>query len=157
MHMSIFHNLKLRLSPLRINDPDFGPLLFIFIPNAPDQSYWEGEWTFPKTGSKISIGLPGDEHGPHSAARQFYLKLPGRFEQIISAARPELQKVLSKWRQQDLPPDIFTVITLTGFGLENPKEQPLRWDISFETTGDTWLSITIPFVRDTAQPSIVDT
>jgi hypothetical protein len=155
--MGIPHNLKLRFSPPRITDPDFGSLLFVFIPNAPETSYWECEWKFPKTRTEISIDLPGGESGPLPEARQFYLSLPERFEQILAAARPQLQNVFRSWFQQDLPRDIFTVIKLAGFGLEDVKAQPVRWDISFETTGDMWLGIKIPFIGDTAQEPTVDT
>ncbi len=155
--MGIFHNLKLRFSPPRIADPDFGSLLFMFIPNAPERSYWECEWKFPETGTEISIGLPGDESGPLPEARQFYLSLPARLEQILAAARPQLQAVFRSWLQQDLPQDIFTVVKLAGFGLENAKAQPVHWDILFETTGATWLGIVIPFIGDTPQDAVVDT
>ena len=155
--MGIFHNLKLRISPPRIADPDFGLLLFMFIPNAPERSYWECEWTFPKTGTLISIGLPGGEAGPMPEARQFYLGLPGRYEQILSAARPKLEEVFKTWLQQDLPLDISTAVKLAGFGLENPKAQPVEWDISFEAKGGKWLGILIPFVGDTALEAVVDT
>ena len=90
-------------------------------------------------------------------ARQFYLSLPGRYEQILAAARPQLKEVFRTWLQQDLPQDVFTVVKLAGFGLEDAKAQPVRWDISFETTGDKWLGIIIPFVGDTAQKATVDT
>lgn len=155
--MGILHNLKLRFSPPRITDPDFGDLLFMFIPNAPERSYWECEWKFPKTGTEISICLPGDESGPLPEARQFYLSLPGRFDQILAAARPRLQEVFKTWLQQDLPPDIFTVVKLAGFGLEDAKAKPVEWDVAFETIGDRWLGIAISFVGDTAQSVTVDT
>lgn len=155
--MGILHNLKLRFSPPRITDLDFGSLLFMFIPNAPERSYWECEWKFPKTGTEISIALPGGESGPLPEARQFYLSLPGRFEQILAAARPQLQEVFRTWLLQDLPQDIFTVVKLSGFGLQDAKAQPVHWDISFETTGNKWFGIIIPFVGDTAQKATVDT
>lgn len=155
--MGILHNLKLRFSPPKITDPDFGSLLFILIPNAPDKSYWECEWTFPKTGKVITIALPEGKDGPTPEARQFYLSLPGRFEQILAAARPHLEEVFRKWLKQDLPQDIFTVVDLGGFGVEDPKAQPVEWDVEFETTGEKWLGITIPFVGDAAQKAVVDT
>ena len=155
--MSVLHNLKLRFSPPKITDPDFGSLLFMFIPNAPENSYWECEWTFPKTGRVITITLPGGEDGPTQEARRFFLSLPGRFEQILASARPQLQDVFRTWLQRDLPQDIFTVVELGGFGIEDPKAQPVEWGIEFETTGEKWLGITIPFVGDTAQKAVVDT
>ena len=155
--MGFLHNLKLRFSPPRIEDPDFGSLLFMFIPNAPERSYWECEWKFPKTNTAIGIALQGDEHGPLPESRQFYLDLPARFEQILVAARPRLQEVFRNWFKQDLPVDIFSVVTLAGFDVEDVKQRPLHWDISFETIGEKWLGITIPFVDDEAQTATVDT
>lgn len=137
----------------RMTDPDFGDLLFFGGPNA----YWECEWKFPKTGTVISINLPGDESGPSQEARQFYLALPARYETILAAVRTELEKVFRHWFEQELPQDIFTVVKLSGFGVWDAKTQPLDWDISFETTGDKWLGIRIPFIGDTAQEAVVDT
>ncbi len=155
--MGILHNLKLRFSPPRTADPDFGTLRFMFIPNAPERSYWEGEWTFPPTGSAISIGLPGGETGPIPEARQFYLSLPERYEGILAAARPKLESVFRNWLQQELPRDIFTELKLAGFGAEDLKSRPAAWDIAFETTGKTWLGITIPFLGDEPEEAVVDT
>ncbi len=155
--MGILHNLKLRLSPPRIADPDFGTLLFMFVQNAPERSYWECEWKFPETGTYISIGLPGDESGPSPEARQFYLALPAAFEQVLASVRPQLQEVFREWLQQDLSQDIWAIVKLAGFGVEDVKQQPVHWDISFETTGDKWLGIIIPFVGNTVQKAIVDT
>jgi hypothetical protein len=155
--MGILRNLKLRFSTPRITDPDFGSLLFMFIANAPEKSYWECEWTFPKTATVINIVLPGGEDGPMPEARQFFLSLPGRYDQILAAARPKLEQVFKTWLQQDLPQDIFTVLELGGFGVEDPRVQPVEWDVEFETTGEKWLGITIPFIGDIAQEAIVDT
>src|SRR5215475_5503992 len=105
--MGVFHNLKLRFSPPRIADPDFGSLLFMYISNAPERSYWEGEWVFPKTGTRVAIGLDGGESGPLPEARRFYLSLPSRFDQILAAARPKLEQVFREWLHEDLPQDIF--------------------------------------------------
>ena len=155
--MGFLHDLKLRISPPRIEDPAFGSLLFMYIANAPEKSYWEGEWKFPSTGTDISIALPGDEQGPAAEARNFYLGLPDRFETVVDAARPALQKVFRRWLGQDLPDDIFTVVTLAGFDVEDLTQHPPKWDISFETTGDKWLGIVVPFVGDTPQEPTVDT
>jgi hypothetical protein len=155
--MGLLSSLRLRFSPPRITDPDFGGLLFMYIPNAPERSYWEGEWLFPKTRSTISIGLPGGENGPLPEARQFYLDLPDRFEVVLAAVRPKLAEVFRRWLDQELPEDIFTVVKLAGFDVEDPKARPLEWDISFETTGERWLGIVIPFQGDVPQEPVVDT
>ena len=91
------------------------------------------------------------------AGRQFYLTLADRFEEILATARPKLQQVFQAWLQRELPADVFTVVKLSGFDVENPEQQPLRWSVLFETTGDRWLGITVPFVADEPQDAIVDT
>ncbi len=109
---------------------------------------------FPKTGSAVVIAPLGAESGPTHEAREFYLGLRERFDQILPACCPRLQQVFYEWL---LPQGIFTVLTLSGFGIENPKEEPVHWDISFETKGDKWLGITIPFVGEAAMEAEVDT
>ena len=44
-----------------------------------------------------------------------------------------------------------------GREVEDLRAQPVAWDIAFETTGEMWLGITIPFVGDTAKEAVVDT
>ena len=155
--MGFSHNLKLWLSPLRINDPDFGSLVFMHVSKFPERSYWEGGWTFPKTGKVVWITLRGDESGPMPEARRFYLALPGRFEQILISCRPKLEQAFKNWERPQLPEDIFTVVELSGFRLDDPTAPTIRWDVSFETKGDNWLGITIPFVGDAAMEAVVDT
>jgi hypothetical protein len=154
--MGFLRNLKLWLLPLRMTDPDFGNLVFIHISKWPERSYWECEWMFPATGTVTIIAFPGDENGPRPEPRPFYLGLPGRFGQILAACRPRLEQVFNDHLHRPLPQDIFTVVKLAGFSLEDPKEQPARWDISFETTGYEYLGISIPFVGDAAMEAEVD-
>lgn len=155
--MNIVKSLKLRFRPPKKQDPDFGQLTFMYIPNRPDRSYWETEWPFSPTGTLVSIGLEGDESGPRPVTRQWHLGLPSRFPRILQLAKPELVKVFKLWLDQELPEDIFSAVRLSGFGVEDPQAHPLHWDISFETTGEKWLGITIPFVGDEAKEAIVDT
>ncbi len=141
----------------------------MFIPSAPERSYWECEWLFPKTGDLVGIGLDGDEAGPLDASRQFYLSLPDRFDFIVAAVRPKMTQVFAEWLQHDLPTDMFSAVKLSGFGCEiasrgtGPNRLPdigsgrMSWDVTFETTGKRWLSITIPFAGDEPMEPIVDT
>ena len=46
---------------------------------------------------------------------------------------------------------------LTGFGIQDPNEQPVLCDVSFELTGDKYLGISIPFAGDSAIVPEVDT
>ena len=60
----LIERLKLQFRPPRLDDPEFGPLRFMYIPNAPEKSYWEAEWLFPPVDYKVSISLPGGAIGP---------------------------------------------------------------------------------------------
>jgi hypothetical protein len=68
--------------------------------------------------------------------RKWYLDLPSRFTEIVELAKPELAKVCKGWLEQELPQDIFKILKLSGFGVDDPRTNPIKWDISFETTGD---------------------
>jgi hypothetical protein len=139
-----------------MNDPDFGKLVFMYISNHPEQSYWECEWKFPPTGTMVAIALNGDESGPLPEFCQWHLNLINRYPETLNLARPKLAEVFKSFFNQDLPSDIFTVVKLSGFGVEDPQAVPVKWDISFETIGDKWLGITIPFVGDIPEQVIVD-
>jgi hypothetical protein len=155
--MGILHNLKRRFSLLKIQDPDFGSMRFVYISNNPKASYWEGEWLFPATNSLISFSLPGGEAGPNPEGRQFLLELSARFGTIVEAIRLQLAQVAREWLETDLPGDLFTLFTLTGFGVDEIGQGEPKWDVSFESTGDLWLGISIPFTGDKADTPVVDT
>ena len=96
--MSLFQSLKLRLSPPKLTDPEFGPLRFMYIANAPERSYWEAEsWLFGPTQTLVGVGLLGSETGPLPEARAFYLGLPGRFAGILDSVKPLLDRVTREW------------------------------------------------------------
>ncbi len=156
--ISIFRSIRLMFKPLKMVDSDFGLLRFMFISNHPERSYWEcEEWKFPPTGTHISIFLQGDESGPFPEYRQWNLGLVNRYSLIIERVKPKLTEVYKHWFNRDLPSDIFKEMKLSGFDVEDPRTIPVKWDISFETTGDKWLGIIIPFIGDEPKDAVVDT
>lgn len=154
--MSLWKSLVLGLRPRKTVDPDFGVLTLINVGRHMERSYWEGEWLFPLTGNRVSIALEGDDTGPSSVARDWYLGLPERFPQIVELSKPKLARALHFWLDQELPEDLFTAVRLSGFGIDDPVRRPVHWVISFETIGENWLSIAIPFIDDEPQEPIVD-
>jgi hypothetical protein len=155
--MGLFRELRLRFRPPRIEDPDFGVLLFMYIPRAPERSYWEGEWLFLPTGTRVSISLPGTVDGPTAEGRAFYLALQGSFDRVMQSVRAPLDRVCREWLQRPLSADLWQDVKLSGFGIGDPGARPPAWEVSFETTGEQWLGITVPFLGDEAQDAIVDT
>ena len=155
--MGLLKELRLRLRPPKLEDPDFGPLLFMYIPRDPSKSYWEAEWPFPPTGTQISISLPGSVEGPTEAGRQFYLAIPARFEEILRTVQPILDRVFRESLGRPLHSHLWQDVKLAGFGVEDPDVTPPSWDIAFETTGEKWLGILIPFVGNEPQEAVIDT
>ena len=153
---SFFHKFRLLFKPVTKTDPDFGQIVFMYIWKNPENSYWECDWNFPNTGMNVSITLPGDEAGPFPESREFFLKLPAGFDEILNQTRPKLQAVFREWLNQTLPENIFTEVKLAGFDLEDARVSPIQWNVSFETLGDKWLGITIPFLGNIPQDAIVD-
>jgi hypothetical protein len=154
--MGFLKNLNLWLSPPKLADPDFGTMVFMHISKFPERSYWECEWRFPPTGNIAVITLRGDESGPQPEFRRFYLGLPGRFNEILAACRPVLEEVYRDELQKALPTDILTALKVAGFRVEDPNEQPVHWEVSFESTSDEYLGISIPFAGELALAPEVD-
>jgi hypothetical protein len=61
------------------------------------------------------------------------------------------------WLKEEMPNDMFAVVKLAGFNVEDPEAERIEWAISFETNVETWLGITIPFIGEEPQSAIVDT
>ena len=89
--------------------------------------------------------------------RRFYLDLPNRFSTILAMCRPVLEKVYQDELLKSPPADIFTVFRPTGFGVKDPNEEPVHWDVSFENTGDEFLVISIPFQGEIPMSPEVET
>ena len=155
--MGLLDRVLAPFRPPSMDDPTFGRLLFMRIKRDPSKSYWEGEWLFPPTATRVAIALPGGDAGPTPEGRAFYSGLEPRFEEIMAAVQPQLDKVFRDWLKRPLSEHLWTDVKLAGFGVEDPSASPLEWDVAFETTGEKWLGITIPFVGDLAQEPVVDT
>ena len=155
--MGLLDRVLSRFRPPALEDPDFGRLLYMHIPRDPSRSYWECEWMFPPTGTRISIGLPGTEGGPLPESREFFLALVPRFSGIMEQVRPALDRVFHDWLDRPISSDLWQDVTLAGFGVEDPRETPTHWDVSFETTGPKWLGITVPIIGNQVQEAVVDT
>src|SRR5437867_7875098 len=127
------------------------------IPHASANSYWEGEWLFPATRTKVAIALPGGLDGPDIKARAFYLELSTQFDHVVKQVWPALDRVFREWIGRPLDTDLWKDVRLSGFGVEPLNIVPITWDVMFETTGEKWLAITVPFVGDSPQDPVVDT
>jgi len=150
--------LRLRWRPPRIVDSEFGSLIYMYISIAPERSYWECEgWVFPATQTRVGVSLPGNLEGPTADARRFYRELAGEFEHHLLRARPEMDKAFETWIGRRLSPNLWDDLVLSGFNVEDPGATPPIWEVMFETRGDKWLAITIPFVGNVPGIPVIDT
>jgi hypothetical protein len=101
--------------------------------------------------------LPGTLDGPSDQARQFYRDLSEHFERHLTHALPHLDRAFHEWLDRHLQADLWKDVRLSGFDVQDPSATPTAWDMMFETIGNKWLAITIPFVGDVPQDGVVDT
>lgn len=134
-----------------LTDPDFGPLQFVHDSDDPGASFWRADWTFPATGTVIGIVLPGGKDGPRVVAREFYLGLPDRFEQILTSIRPQLKELFGSEMGQELPQDILSAVKPMSIDLEISRGQTLLWDLTFETLDGRRSTISVSFIGDAPQ------
>lgn len=155
--MSIFGKVLKRFQPQTTEDPVFGRLTYMHIKQDPTKSYWEAEYVFPPTGKVVSAGLQGGKDGPLPESREFYLGMQDRFADLMKTVLPILDQVFQERLGRPLSADPWADIEFAGFDVDDPTEQPCKWDAMFEATGEKWLGITVPFVGEKVQPPVIDT
>lgn len=127
-----------RLGPKRIDDPVFGSLLFMKMPDA-SKSYWEGAGTFTPTSRKIEYFIDGDENGPHPGAEEFYREIETRYTDLLRAVRPTLAAEFQQWVGRALPDDLEKEFTLSSLSIPDVRRKPLQWEVSFDCASNEHL------------------
>src|SRR5436309_15624115 len=122
-----------QVPPRWISDPELGVLLFMFMPSAPDLSYWTCEHPLRGVGQNIRVELPGREGGPDSEARRFYLDLQRRFDKVLSAATRKRARCAQSCLKGEARQDLFSILKVTTIRIENANNHPARWSIIFNT------------------------
>jgi hypothetical protein len=155
--MKLLNRLLAPFLPPAIEDSDFGTLHFVHVPRNPAKSYWECEWLFQPTNTRIPIALAGGDEGPTTAARNFYLQLRDEFPRILNVARPKINRAILDWLNRPLNTNLWEDVRLHGFSADDLEANPIEWHISFETTGSKWISIKVPFRGDVPQEPVIET
>src|SRR5438093_763058 len=96
-------------------------------------------------------------HDASHLNHEFYLELSTQFDHVVKQVWPALDRVFREWIGRPLDTDLWKDVRLSGFGVEPLNSVPITWDVMFETTGEKWLAITVPFVGDSPQDPVVDT
>ena len=121
------------------------------------KSYWECECVFPPTATPISVVLPGDESGPFAEARAIYLAVIEEFDELVARALPAIGKAYREWTGRALSENVRDDLELSGLAIDSPFADGLsRWQVTFETVGEQWIGITIPFIDGIPQEAVVD-
>src|SRR5438270_13439676 len=87
--------LLARLGPKRLNDPFFGPVVFMKA-RQPCENYWEGASLFSHGDVKreIELFITTDENGPTQLQRDFYCEIQTRYAEWITEVASLLKPML---------------------------------------------------------------
>ena len=107
--------------------------------------------------AKAQTGWSERNHDASHLNHEFYLELSTQFDHVVKQVSPALDRVFREWIGRPLDTDLWKDVRLSGFGVEPLNSVPITWDVMFETTGEKWLAITVPFVGDSPQDPVVDT
>ena len=107
--------------------------------------------------AKAQTGWSERNHDASHLNHEFYLELSTQFDHVVKQVWPALDRVFREWIGRPLDTDLWKDVRLSGFGVEPLNSVPITWDVMFETTGEKWLAITVPFVGDSPQDPVVDT
>jgi hypothetical protein len=131
--MGVLSKLFGKSEVVKMQDPDFGEMVFMEIAEHPERSYWEGEWHYPPTATQIGVFIPGDASGLRSEARAFILQKQHEWDKIVSAVLPVLSPKYTEWTERVLAPGILSDLDLAPISVKLPVVSPITWEISFET------------------------
>ena len=87
--MGLFDLFK---KPQTIQDDFFGTLTFMSFKD-PTKNYFEGKGKFNPTGDEIEYFVEADLSGPTNDQRNFYNKVEGLYDEIISKVIPLIERV----------------------------------------------------------------
>jgi hypothetical protein len=131
--------------PLVIDDPFFGRLLFMPMPEL-NNAYWEGKVRFEPTNAEIEVFVDASEAGPGTKQRAFYQRIQARFGDLCDALDPVLRMSYRAWFDRPAPDAIWDVFTLTSISIPREDSPESEWDISFDCSEDREHMFTVHMV-----------
>jgi len=120
--------------------PVFGTMGFSNIRSG--QSYWEGHAYFAPTKTTIEVFVDGDESGVAAGTEEFYEEAQKRYQGLVIAFRPEINRQLSGLSKIRVPDDFDASYRLSSISVIDRKIRS-DWTLFFDCLFDENFSVSI--------------
>jgi hypothetical protein len=139
-------NLRRVFKPLVIEDPVFGSLRFMRMPD-PRKSYWEVAARFRGLSeAPIELFIDADETGPKDQQRILYARMADKFEVILGLTLVELERAYSQWFQRQPPAELSARFSLESLSVPSMEADTMEWELCFSCSDDSEHLFTVEFV-----------
>ena len=139
--MGLFDLFK---KPQTIQDDFFGTLTFMSFKD-PTKNYFEGKGKFNPTGDEIEYFVEADLSGPTNDQRNFYNKVEGLYDEIISKVIPLIENEFKNGKEDFKIKDFKQEFKLVAVTIPRLNSDTATWDMSFETIHDDNHQVTVDF------------
>jgi hypothetical protein len=135
----VFKRFFDRFKPVRLEDPFFGPLLYMKMPR--DKSYWEGWRNFSPLDKKVEVFI--DAASPAEATsepqRHFFRGIERDYRSICADIGDVFRA--DDWAERLMPGTFEEDFSLGSLSIPLCRETDEEWDMSFDALRDDRFSL----------------
>lgn len=135
--MGMLSNLLKNIRPLELEDPYFGSIVYMKMPQG-CTSYWEASRTFQPLRREVElfIDAPAPEQPPADLQQQFFAEVESRYQELLHAVESMLRPQFETWLRRPLPGPFADEFTLSSFSIPHARLSVAEWEIYFESKTD---------------------
>jgi len=129
--------------PMKIGDAFFGEMTFMESIKYPAESYFECKRYFSPIEGVIELGVTAQLSGPTQRQKDFFVQLEKDYSLIVAAVIPRIEDELRNWRPDFRINNFEQEFTPVWLSISACDQQPVEWEIAFETVHDLNHTISI--------------
>jgi len=142
--------------PVRIGDAFFGEMLFMEVKSDPSISYFECERYFKPSGEKIGLSVTGSLSGPTQRQKDFFTQVENDYPLLFTKLIPIIEAEFGAWMPQPIIKDFEAEFKPTFLDIPSCNQQPIEWEIVFDTVHDVNHTVTVGMLGDEPQYVRID-
>ena len=122
----------------------------------PANSYFECQRIFEPTGKIIEIGIDGNLSGPTQRQKDFFRQIEKDYRSLTLHLIPFIEQEFGAWMKQPIIKNFDSEFKPSYLRISSCEEQPITWEITFDTVHDLNHLVTIGMLGDEPQFVQVD-
>ncbi|RYE88978.1 MAG: hypothetical protein EOO37_05850 [Cytophagaceae bacterium] len=120
----------------QIEDGFFGTMLFMEDSKDPAKSYFECQRYFRPSGENIGLSVTGPLSGPTQRQKDFFNQVETNYPLLVDKLMPIIEERFGAWMPLPVIKAFAREFKLGYFLIPTREEQPMAWEITFDTVHD---------------------